>query len=147
MCALGNKTFYNSGPVIVIIHLQVIWTVRFEVVKSNPHGGSANINLVSVTRLMSLVLAVCSSISIRGQWSFNQIIQPECCISKPCLWSCNEVTVAHAPVMACHVCASVAAQSIQFGWDTGKYELIPTTIIHILTYMCQLCTNTYTGVS
>ena len=46
-------------------------------------------SMESVTRLMSLVLAACSSISIRGQCSFNQIIQPECCISKPYLWSCN----------------------------------------------------------
>ena len=68
--------------------------------------------------------AAWSSISIRGQWSFHQIIQ--WCSSKHCSLSCNEV--AHAPAMACQVCASVPAISIRLGGYTGRHERIQTTI-------------------
>jgi len=92
-----------------------------------------------------LALAACSSISIRGQWSFHLIIQ--FCISKPCLLNCNEV--AHAPAMACHVCASVLAKSIRLGGYTGKYEQLQTTIVYICAIIyqyVQICNKKYVSV-
>ena len=108
--------------------------------------GSRHVSsMESVTRLMCLALAAWSSISIRGQWSFHLIIQ--FCISKPCLLNCNEV--AHAPAMACHVCASVLAKSIRLGGYTGKYEQLQTTIVYICAIIyqyVQICNKKYVSV-
>ena len=108
-------------------------------------GSRHALSMESVTRLTSRALAAWSSISIRGQWSFHQIIQ--WCSSKHCRLSCNEV--AHAPAMACHVCASVPAESTRLGGYTGKYERIQTTIDQNWSYLYQyeqICNIKYVSV-